>query len=414
LRPETIRVIDIWAGRAICFLLTVVRRFLDGLAGRLDPAAPPRRILFVKLIEQGATVLAAGAVERAAAMVGRENVFFCVFEENREILDILDLVPPGNIIPVRHANFAVFVLDVLRLVARVRREGVDAVIDMEFFARASAILSFLTGAGKRVGLHRYTAEAPYRGDLFTHRVQYNPYLHTAAAYEALVAALAAGAEDEPLLKEDARPLGKKVPAFRPSAGETLKVKALLEEAFGGEATGGPLVLLNPNASDMLPLRKWPAERFVALGKMILRDFPQARIAVTGAPSEADAAEEIRRLIGTRRTACLAGRTSLRDLIVLYTLSDVLVTNDSGPGHFASLTDIHSVVLYGPETPRLFGAVGGNSHVLYAGLACSPCVNVFNHRFSPCRRNRCMEAITVEEVYGVVARCLRERQGAGHE
>jgi ADP-heptose:LPS heptosyltransferase len=97
---------------------------------------------------------------------------------------------------------------------------------------------------------------------------------------------------------------------------------------------------------------------------------------------------------------------LRELLVLYTLADTLVTNDSGPGHFASMTDIHSIVLYGPETPGLFGAIGGRSHIIHAGLACSPCVNVFNHRFSPCKNNLCMQSISVEEVYQAVHASLQ--------
>ena len=102
---------------------------------------------------------------------------------------------------------------------------------------------------------------------------------------------------------------------------------------------------------------------------------------------------------------LAGKTSLRELLVLYTLADVLVTNDSGPAHFASLTNIESVVLFGPETPKLFGAIGPGFHAVYAKLACSPCVNAFNHRFSPCTDNLCMQSITPEEVYGRVKECL---------
>jgi ADP-heptose:LPS heptosyltransferase len=102
---------------------------------------------------------------------------------------------------------------------------------------------------------------------------------------------------------------------------------------------------------------------------------------------------------------LAGKTTLRELLILYTLADVLVTNDSGPAHFASLTDIHSIVLYGPETPKLFGALGRNSHALYAKLACSPCVNAFNHRFSPCTNNLCLQSISPDEVYAKLKACL---------
>ena len=102
---------------------------------------------------------------------------------------------------------------------------------------------------------------------------------------------------------------------------------------------------------------------------------------------------------------LAGKTTLKELLMLYSLADVLITNDSGPAHFASLTDIRSIVLYGPETPKLFGALGKNSHALYAKLACSPCVNAFNHRFSPCTNNLCLQAISPDEVLTQVKMCL---------
>ena len=76
---------------------------------------------------------------------------------------------------------AIFVIDFLRALAAMRRRGIDTVIDMEFFSRASAIFAFLSGATTRAGLHRFTGELPYRGDLMTHRVQYNPHLHIVAA-----------------------------------------------------------------------------------------------------------------------------------------------------------------------------------------------------------------------------------------
>ncbi|MCX7634588.1 MAG: hypothetical protein N2Z74_02445, partial [Syntrophales bacterium] len=167
MKPETIRVIDIWVGRVICLVLTVIRRLRDTRGPASRHNRPPEKILFIKLIEQGATVLAAGAIQRACRMVGKDNVYFCVFEENREILDILDLLPRQNIFAIRHRRFTIFIWDILRLLLAVRRLRIDATVDMEFFARASAILAFLSGARIRVGLHRFTAEAPYRGDLMT-------------------------------------------------------------------------------------------------------------------------------------------------------------------------------------------------------------------------------------------------------
>jgi ADP-heptose:LPS heptosyltransferase len=70
-----------------------------------------------------------------------------------------------------------------------------------------------------------------------------------------------------------------------------------------------------------------------------------------------------------------------------------------------------VVLFGPETPALFAPLGNRVHVIWAGLACSPCVSAFNHRLSPCRNNVCMQAITTDQVYDKVQEALAARSGA---
>ena len=118
-----------------------------------------------------------------------------------------------------------------------------------------------------------------------------------------------------------------------------------------------------------------------------------------------------RRIGSHRCVSFAGKTTLRQLIVLYTLADVLVTNDSGPAHFATLTPVHVVTLFGPETPKLFAARTPRNTVLWAGIACSPCVSAYNNRLSPCRDNRCMQAITVDQVFEAVCRAYEKKRGA---
>jgi ADP-heptose:LPS heptosyltransferase len=91
---------------------------------------------------------------------------------------------------------------------------------------------------------------------------------------------------------------------------------------------------------------------------------------------------------------------------------VLVTNDSGPAHFATLTPIDVVTLFGPETPALFAARTPRNHVLWAGIACSPCVSAFNNRLSRCRNNLCMQRISVDQVFAAtLAACAAHRQCA---
>jgi ADP-heptose:LPS heptosyltransferase len=390
MRASTIRFLDYWLGVPACAALTLLRRLLP------DRSAPPQRILFLKFIEQGATVLAQDAIRRAAGAVGRDNVFFVVFESNRAILDVLGTVPRSNVLTIRDRHLTTFVADFLGAILEVRRRRIDAIVDMEFFSRASAIFAFLAGAANRAGLHRYTSELPYRGDLMTHRVQFLPHLHIALQYLILVEVLFYRRE-EPLLKVPLAEVQRHIaapPEFVPVPADAERMRARI-------GAGSPIVILNPNASDLLPLRKWPTDRFKALAERILTTWPEGRIVLTGAPSERSAAEALCRDLRSTRVISVAGATSLPELLTLYSVADVLVTNDSGPGHFSSLAPVRAIVLFGPETPRLFGPLAPTSTVIWKELACSPCVSVFNHRLSPCTNNVCMQAITVDEVFAAV-------------
>ncbi len=402
MHPQTIRLIDYWLGVPMCALLTLWRRLLPARRGDV------RKVVFLKFIEQGATVLAQDAIARATAWVGRDHVFFCVFDSNREILEVLDTVPRSNIIVIRDRRLLTCLLDFWKALRTIRAAGIDTSIDMEFFSRASAIFAFLAGATTRVGLHRFTSEYPYRGDLMTHRVQYNPYVHVATQYALLVESARHDPSEVPLLKVPLpAPLMASAPSFVPTDEEMRRMQERLAPEKAARVPR-PLVLLNPNASDLLPLRKWPEARFVTLGQRILAAHPTALVVITGAPSERAGAEAVCEQIGSSRAISLAGKTTLRELLTLYTLADVMVTNDSGPAHFAALTPLSTVVLFGPETPRLFGALSPSTVVIWKELACSPCVNVFNHRFSPCNDNVCMQAITVDEVCSAVEGCLAGR------
>src|SRR5262249_52108064 len=144
---------DRWIGVPLCAILTILRRIFES-AGPLGPRHV-RRILFVKFAEQGSTVLAYSAIRHAIDLVGRENVYFVVFEDNRCILDAMDVIPEENVITiVTHSLFGL-ALSALRAVHRVRKIRIEAVVDMEFLTRFSAILAFATGARSRVGFHTF-------------------------------------------------------------------------------------------------------------------------------------------------------------------------------------------------------------------------------------------------------------------
>jgi ADP-heptose:LPS heptosyltransferase len=400
------RRVDRWIGAPVCALLTLVRK-LDDLLLRRTPADRPRRIAVIKLAEQGATVIAYSALVRARDMVGEDNLFFVVFSENRFILDLLDVVPSRNVISIRSDGIFRVVIDTLSAVARMRREGIDATVDFEFFARSSAILSYLSGARSRAGYHAFFGEASYRGDLMTHRLSMNPFLHASEMFQVLVAALGRPAGAFPAC-DLTPPKDLALPRLQPGHDEVEEVRRMLLGAFAADEVP-PIVLLNANCGDLLPLRRWSNDRYVDLACRILDRYPEARIVLTGAPTEAPEAEALAAEIGSDRCQSFAGRTTLRQLLVLYGLSEVMVTNDSGPAHYATLTSIDVVTLFGPETPAVFGARTARSHLLWANLVCSPCVNAFNDRQSACVRNICMERLSVQHVFETVCRVYEARR-----
>ena len=105
------------------------------------------------------------------------------------MVDLVGLVPGENVLTIRTRSAWAMATSAIQVIGGIRRLGIDACIDMEFFARFSAAIAFLTGATRRVGFHVYFGEGPYRGDLMTHRVLYNPHLHTTRTFTSLVLAL---------------------------------------------------------------------------------------------------------------------------------------------------------------------------------------------------------------------------------
>jgi ADP-heptose:LPS heptosyltransferase len=403
---STMRQIDRLLGVPACIILTVIRKLHDVLKGaRKSRPDGIKSILFVKLAEQGATVLADSAIRRAVEIAGRDNVYFLVFEQNRFILDVMNIIPEQNVLTIPDKDFTSLASGAMRAISKIRKLGIDAAVDFEFFARSSAILTYLSGAKVRVGLHGFGEGAPYRGDLMTHRLNFNPHLHTSRMFEVMVEAIQLPAEEMPKLNLEPalpRPVESR---FVPDEKELEEFKAVLEKE-AGTSRYRPLILLNANASDMLPLRKWPGQRYAELAKRLLEKSPEVHVAFTGAPSEAEYSQKMVREINSTRCFSMTGRTTMRQLMMLYCLADVLVTNDSGPAHFATLTDIEVITLFGPETPKLFGAQTPRSNIIWKGIACSPCVSAYNNRQSACKDNICMQKITVDEVFNLLCRLCK--------
>lgn len=396
MKLRTMRAVDYWIGIPLCFLCTQLVR----LMGQPKGPEKPRRVLFVELSEMGSTVIANPALEKAKSALGAE-IFFLIFERNVDSLRLLPTVPESNIVTIRETSLWALAVGSLRFLRWVRRAKIDTVVDLELFSRYSALLTGLSGARRRVGFHRFHCEGLYRGEMMTHRVNYNGHIHMAKNFIAMVNALLAETPEVPYSKTHISDEEIRVPVQPVTEAEKEHVLGLVRQVYPEyRPEYHRIVLLNPNSSELLPQRRWPRDNFNALAALIVREWEDVLVLITGSPAEREEALGMQEKVGHPRFRSFAGMHRLPAITALYNVAKVLVTNDSGPAHFSAITPIRSIVLFGPETPRLYGSLG-NTVSITADLACSPCVTAANQKNSACTDPVCMRMITPELVLEAV-------------
>ena len=179
------RAVDRYLGVPICGLLSL----LDHFRGKPAVTSPPRRILVILLSEMGSLVLAHPMFARLKQQYPDAEIHALLFAKNREVLDLLGVIPRDNVLTLDDGSLSGLINDSLGAIRKLRSLRIDAVIDCELFARISSIFSFLTGAPLRVGFHRHTQEGLYRGSFINRPVMYNPYRHLSHQFLTMVSAI---------------------------------------------------------------------------------------------------------------------------------------------------------------------------------------------------------------------------------
>ena len=385
--------VDRWAGIPVCAALSLWHFGAQLVKGRF-PSPPPRRILVVLLSEMGSLVLAEPMFRRLRERHPAAEIHMMLFKRNRQLLDLLGVVDPANVITIRDDSLSNLLRDLWAAIKRMRAMRYDAVVDCELFSRISAILSGLSGAPQRVGFHRYTQEGLFRGSFMTSPIPYNPYRHLSHQ----LVALADGIDSQSWPRgKDGRVADSFVPpVFTPEPGELQKEAGQLHRDHPS-LLGKPLVLLYPSGG-LLPIRAWPLQHYVQVAQGLLSDG--FAVGIIGMPDDRALGDQL-------RAACdndvhcvnLAGYTrSVRHLMTLFHRASMLITNDGGPGQFAAMTPIQTIVFFGPETPALYRSWSPHAHAFFTALPCAPCLTAYNHRSSPCDGdNQCLKRILPGEV-----------------
>jgi len=352
MKVDTMRHIDYYVGVPLCFLGSLCQKIIT-LFIKHDKKVP-KNVLFIELSEMGSAILVDPAMRKLQKEAGA-NLHFAIFKKNKPSLDLLGTVPQENIYTIREDNFLSLALD----------------------------------------------EGLYRGDFLSHKVAYNPHIHIAKNFIALVNALMSPQEEIPYSKTKIEDDEISLAKVRYSADEKKTVIDIVCGCFEKfDSVNHKIVLINPNASELLIQRRWPQENYAQLIKMILENCPRAIVLITGDPREREEAQRLKEQVQDDRCINFAGKVKFAELPLLYSVSELMVTNDSGPPHFAAITDMPTFVIFGPETPALYGSLGKTTPI-YAGLACSPCVSASNHRKTACIDNVCLKVIKPAQVFKTI-------------
>ncbi len=391
MKLQTQRWIDRWVGQFLCAAVSLWHGLKSW--GRPEPllSSAPRHILVILLSEMGAVVLAGPMFAALRQRYPGATVHILQLKKNQEVSQLLGLARPEHLHALDDSTGITLLADIWRVSRVLRRLQLDAVVDCELFSRISALLSFLSGAVSRAGFTPHTQEGLYRGNFVNRAIPYNPYLHISQQFLSLVDAL----------DSKSQPRNKAAPVrTRPvETGLSVPFGAVELQAYRSKLmqdfpvfTAKKLVLIYAGGG-ILPERAWPATHYTELARGLC-DAGHA-VGLIGLREDAALAQALRASVQSDSCLDLTGYTkSIRELLLLLGNAQLLITNDGGPGHFASLTSIPCMVFFGPETSRLYAPLGTRTRILECAVACSPCLSAYNHRQTFCDGdNQCLKRIT---------------------
>jgi heptosyltransferase-2 len=153
----------------------------------------------------------------------------------------------------------------------------------------------------------------------------------------------------------------------------------------------PAIAMMPGA-EYGPAKRWPTEYFRQVAQALVAQGRQ--VWVLGSAKEAALGDEIAAGEGMVN---LCGRTQLEDVVDLLSCCAGALSNDSGLMHVACASGVPVIAIYGSSDPAYTPPLSEQAHILYQGMACSPCF-ARTCRFG---HYNCLKHIRPQEVTGVI-------------
>jgi heptosyltransferase-2 len=118
-----------------------------------------------------------------------------------------------------------------------------------------------------------------------------------------------------------------------------------------------------------PAKRWPAEKFATTAK-ILKEQVNTEIVILGTAADRPLGEIIQKEIPDAKNLC--GQTSLKEFMLEIARSRLVISNDSGAMHLASLLGVPTVAIFGSTAPEHTRPLGSRVRIIHKHVPCSPC------------------------------------------
>ncbi|MBD3368556.1 MAG: lipopolysaccharide heptosyltransferase II [Candidatus Eisenbacteria bacterium] len=330
------------------------------------------RILVVQTAFAGDVLLTVPLLRALRSLPGTDRLAALVTPAGAAVLETQTLVDEFIIYDKRGGDRGSRGL--VRVARALRSFGPDAAVVPHRSFR-SALLSFLSGAGRRIGFRTSGGRV-----LLTDVLPYDAGRHEVERVASLAGPLGSSGAVTPV------PFSLEVP----DAGRN-EVADLLSST--GVAQGARVVSAAPGSR--WATKRWPPERFAAALTELAARLDAAPVLI-GSADDAAAASEV---LGAaeRDVVDLTGRLTVAGWLALVERSAVLLSNDSAAQHVAAGVGTPVVSVFGPTVPAQgFGPYGESGRVVEAELACRPCGRHGAER-CPVGTQECMRNVPVEAV-----------------
>ena len=346
------------------------------------------KVLIIKFFGGGSILLASPAIYSIKKNHPDARISIITLSENQEICSLLTAI--DNVYTLELKTPLTFFLKYFKLVRKIKNENYDVIIDLEFVTHFSALTTLLISIiSKPCATIGFSSPSKWRNKIYSIAIPFDHSRHITEIFAKLFCPLI-----EKSFNVDFTQSKKDLIS---SAELSPLTKTLLED----HSETNKIVCININAGKLCHLRRWPQENYVELVLSLYNRLGTKVVLVGGKEDVTYVDDFIMKLPKEINLFNFCGKLSIRELISLFIKSRLLITNDSGPLHVASIVGLPTISFFGPETPYLYGPLGPEHHVFYEDIFCSPCINIYNAKASSCNNNFCLRSIGSEVVMKII-------------